>query len=137
VEWQSSISRNTGRWYLGAGAGIFTSALAYYVVFRSQLPWPGHLVNLEWAGLGLFVTQRSSIIKAILGIWAIGLVHELFISTFTATDVLAGTLGAVVALCIAIFATRASSHTVSTLSGLPQAPHRTKRQSPVTALKPM
>lgn len=141
MEWQSSSSRNTGVWYLCAGAGIFTSALAYYVVFRSQLPWPGHLVNLEWARLdhltdltggsypsfafslsmgliaiGLCVNQRSTIIKAILGIWAIGLIHEIFISTFTVTDVLAGTLGAVAAMRIALFATRVTSHSVSIIS---------------------
>jgi len=143
VEWQSSNSRNTGVWYLCAGAGIFTSALAYYVVFRSQLPWPGNLVNLEWARLslladqstdftrgsypsfaftlsmglvaiGLFVTQRSTIIKAILGIWAIGLIHEIFISIFTVIDVLAGTLGAMVALRIAMSASRVSLHSVPT-----------------------
>lgn len=141
MELQSTSSQNTGRWYLYTGAGIFTSALAYYVAFRSQLPWPGHLLNLEWARLsqltdfsngsypsfaftlsmglmavGLFVTQRSQLIKAVLAIWAIGLAHELFISILTITDVLAGTFGAVIALRIGLFATRPSSQPDSTLS---------------------
>ena len=140
MELQSTSSRNTGFWYLCAGAAIFASALTYYGVFRSQLPWPGYLLNLEWARLsqltdfsqgsypsfaftlsmgliavGLFVKQRSSLIKAIMGIWTIGLVHEIFISTFTTFDVLAGTLGAVIVLHIGLWVTRTSSRSVSTL----------------------
>jgi len=139
VELTSTHPRYNGRWYLYAGASIFVSALVYYAVFRSQLPWPGHLINSDWARLshltdlsngsypsfafalsmgliaiGLFVTQRSLAIKAILGVWAIGLWHELFISTLTLTDVLAGTLGAVIALRVALFATRASFQSATT-----------------------
>lgn len=141
MELQSTSSRNTGRWYLYTGAGIFTSALVYYVAFRSQLPWPGHLLNLEWArfsqltdfsngsypsfaftlsmglmAVGLFVAQRSLLVKAILAIWSIGLAHEIFISTLTVTDVLAGTFGAIIALRIGLFATRSSLQSNSALS---------------------
>ncbi len=148
---QSGSLRRTGPWYLCAGVGIFASALVYYVVFRSQLPWPIHLFDLEWVRLsqlndysngsypsfafalsmgliavGLFSTQRSSTVKAILGIWAVGLLHEICISIFTLTDVLAGTLGAVVALCIGVIATIKSLHPVSSSSSdMPAAAKQT------------
>lgn len=133
MELTSTNLRYKGRWYLCAGISLFASALIYYAVFRTQLPWPGHLIDLDWARLsqltdysngsypsfafalsmgliaiGLFVTQRSWAIKAILGIWVIGLMHEIFISTLTVSDVLAGTLGAAIALRVALFATQSA-----------------------------
>jgi len=153
VELEPTSSRNTGHGYLYAGACIFTSALVYYVVFRSQLPWPGHLLNLEWArlgqltdyskgsypsfafalsmgliALGLFINQRLTAIKAILGIWVIGLLHEIFISTLTSTDVLAGSLGAAIALRITLFATGFSSYSGSSVSTLKQVATRNSVQ---------
>jgi len=132
-------SLKQGRAYLVAGVAIFASALVYYVAFRSQLPWPGYLLNLQWARLsqltdythgtypsfafalsmglvaiGLFVTKRAWVVSTILGIWAVGLIHEVFLSTFTVADVLAGTLGAVIAMHFGLLATRLSSHRLST-----------------------
>jgi len=138
VELNTIRSRNIKRWYLLAGASVFASAIAYYAIFRSQLPWPGQFLNLDWARLshlkdysggsypsfaftlsmgliavGLFVTQRSSLITAIVGIWFIGLLHEISLSTFTVTDVIAGTLGALVALRAGLLASRLVSSSTS------------------------
>lgn len=121
----------SGHRYLIAGVGIFVSALIYYVVFRSQLPWPGYLFNLEWAhrsqltdltrgsypsfafalsmgliAIAVLLRQRSYVITAILGIWAIGLLHEISMGSFALLDVLAGTLGAAIAMHIGLIATR-------------------------------
>jgi len=115
--------------YLIAGICFFISALFYYAVFRSVLPWPGYLINLNWAHLntlsdyslgsypsfafavsmgliatGLFISQRARMITAIFGVWVVGLVHEVSMGTFAYADVVAGTLGSTLALLVSLHA---------------------------------
>jgi len=116
-------SDNTARAYLIAGCSVFVSALVYYVVFRSQLPWPGYLLNLEWAhvaklsdptngsypsfafalslgliALWLFSSNRASMLRAIGVVWLVALVHEVSMGTFSLLDITAATMGSLIAL---------------------------------------
>ncbi len=124
------------RWvYALAGLAVFVSALIYYIILRTQLPWPGYWLNLSWAlvpslsditlgaypsfaftlsfglcAIALFFHQRRTISVAILGVWFIGLLHEVSLGTYDSLDILFGSLGACLALLIATFATLPKQH---------------------------
>ena len=124
-------SRRAQRLYLYSGFSFFASALAYYIVFRSQLPWPGYEFNFSWArqyylsdlthgsypsfalalsmgliAIAIFASDKLRAATAIFGIWAIGLLHENAMGTFDSMDVAAGTIGAVIATLLCITAPR-------------------------------
>jgi len=132
-----SMVTKTGRThgvYLYTGMAFFASALVYYVIYRAQLPWPGYLLNLEWAHLGqltdhtrgsypsfafalslglisiaLFAHDRRQTLLAIAGIWLVGIIHETSMGTFDRVDIFAGSVGALIALGFAGLALRVTA----------------------------
>lgn len=115
------------RMYLLSSVAVFASALAYYVLLRTQLPWPGYLLELEhgaFAHLGdlsrgtypsfafslamgllsiaLFKLDRVHASIAIFSVWTVGLLHEVTLGTFSQLDVVAGSLGALVPLILVL-----------------------------------
>ena len=111
------------RIYLLSGGIIFLSTLAYYLLFRAQLPWPGYLIDFEYAplahlgdlslgsfpsfaftlsmglvSLALFNFNKACTIAALSGVWAIGVLHEVTLGTFSQLDVAAGTIGIIIPL---------------------------------------
>lgn len=134
------------RAFLLSGALVFVSALAYYILFRSQLPWPGYLLDLERAPLAhlgdissgtypsfafalamglfsiaLFNLNKTRVTIAIAGIWAIGIMHEISLGTFSQLDIAAGTVGSAIALAIVfslkpVLTTKESKHDTRTNS---------------------
>jgi len=123
------------RWFcVFSGFAIFISALLYYVIFRSHLPWPGYLLNLDWVyssalsdasmggypsfaftlsfglwAIALFAPRRRAVLIGILGLWCVGLLHEVSFGTFDMRDVRFATLGSVLTVLIALGATRSLS----------------------------
>lgn len=113
---------STKVYYLWAFA-VLSSALTYYLLMRTQLPWPGYLLAFEhgplthlnditqgaypsfaftlgmgFVSIALFIQNKVRAVKSILGIWLIGLAHEVTLGTFSSLDVLAGTLGMLIPL---------------------------------------
>ena len=130
----NTASASPIRWpFLIAGFIVFVSAVAYYVVFRAHLPWPGYLFNLQGAhiqgltdiSLGSYpslaftlsfgfwsiaiFTSRKSIVTAILLVWLMSLLHESVLGTFDVRDYLSGFVGMVISLVVAVYATKATS----------------------------
>jgi len=108
------------------GLSAFASGIGYYLMFRSWLPWPLHLFDLSglatfhtdltrgtypsfifalsmgFIAVSLFSHNRLTAIKAILGIWFVGVTHECFLGTFDSNDLLAGSLGVILPLLFAV-----------------------------------
>jgi len=131
---QSQVSLQWQRRTFICGLITLVSGLIYYMVFRDQLPWPFRTLPFEWArlpglvdpsmgsypsfaftlsmGLIAISLHRLAVARslvAILAVFAIGLTHEIMASTFAVADVLAGALGAVLAM-ILLSAVRVSSY---------------------------
>lgn len=128
MEMKQAHQVRNGRIYLAAGVVVFFTAIAYYLLFRSQLPWPGYLINTDIASLAnftdftqgtypsfaftlsmgfialaLFNSARNAVaLISVIGIWLVGLLHEVTLGTFSILDLAAGTLGAIVPLMLAL-----------------------------------
>lgn len=113
------------RGYFISGAAVLLSTLAYYLLFRSQLPWPGYLLEFEYAPLAylgdithgsypsfaftlslglvsiaLFKSNKTCTLAALTGIWLVGVLHEITLGTFSQLDIAAGTIGIIIPLVL-------------------------------------
>jgi len=137
MELNQSCSARATRAYCAVGSLVFVSALVYYFLYRTQLPWPGYLLNLESApflhigdftkgaypsfaftlsigliAIGSYKLHKVRASTAVLSVWAVGLLHEVSLGTFTQVDVVAGTVGALIPLvCIFISKQRLETET--------------------------
>ena len=125
---QNQTTQKT-RCYLLFGVLVFLSAIGYYLLFREQLPWPGYLLNFNYAPLahlsdlsrgaypsfaftlslgliaiGLFKLDKIRSVTALFGIWFIGVLHEVMLGTFSALDIIAGSIGVLIPLLLIITA---------------------------------
>lgn len=123
MEMNQSCTARTTRAYWLSGSLVFVSALVYYLLYRTQLPWPGYLLNLESTPLAhtgdlsrgaypsfaftlsiglisiaIFKLDKVRVCTAVWCIWSVGLLHEVALGTFSQVDVVAGTVGALIPL---------------------------------------
>lgn len=111
-----------------AGLAVFFSGLIYYATFRSSIPWPGYLLNLDWAqnsalsdttqgsypsfafcasfglwAMALFSPRRNATMIAIGSVFGIAILLEASVGTFDKLDVLAAFIGSTIAALSALF----------------------------------
>lgn len=118
---RTKITKNI---FTHAGLFLLLSGIAYYYFFRAQPPWlepglfhhqgvlaghdltagtyPSFIFALAFGllAIGLFWPNRERVLCAIFGIWLIGAIHELTLGTFDLLDLLAGSVGAILAVLV-------------------------------------
>lgn len=134
MNWQEQVHTRSKqphqrRLFFVSGLSVFISALIYYATFRSHIPWPGYLLNLNsahypaWAditaggypsfafclsfglwAMAIFPARRTLSFIAIGSVLSIALVLEVSMGTFDRVDVLGAFIGTSIAALCALFA---------------------------------